>query len=162
MKNIHTLTNYVNGKEHGDKIVLYAGKTRQSLYDRMRGRCALGVYPHGLNAYRFDNIHTYQNQSGNGNDKYTEQLHINTVRLVAQAFPEFVVCGNTNDDAYYGPIVGGYSQAVFDKIVAWIKGTRLMTDKRMKANQRKLTRKLSQMKRKREAAKAAKATAKTQ
>ena len=155
MKNIHVWKNYVNGKEHGDKIVLYAGKTRQSLDARSRGVCAKGVFQGGLNAWKFENIHCYQQNTTTRNDKFTEQLHINTVRLVAQAFPEFVVCGNTNDDAYYGPIVGGYSQPVFDKIIAWIKGTRLMTEKRMKANQRKLSRKLAQMKSKRAAVKAA-------
>ena len=154
MKNVHTWKNYVYGKESGDKIILYAGKTRQSLYDRMRGRCAYGKYNGGISAYDFDNIHCYENNSGNGNDKFTEQLHINTVRLVAQMLPDVVVCGNTNDDAYYGPIVGGYSQAVLDKIIAWIQGTRLMTEKRMTANKRKLSRKLAQVKRQRAANKA--------
>ena len=151
MKNIHTWKNYVNGKEHGGQIVLYAGKTRQTLEARMRGVCAKGKFYGGLNAWNFENIHCYE---GGRNDKFTEQLHINTVRLVAQMLPDVVVCGNTNDDAYYGPVVGGYSQSVLDKIISWINSTRLMTNKQMETNKRKLSRKLAQMKRKRAAAKA--------
>ena len=152
MKNIHEWDNYVNGAEYDNKLVLYAGKTRQGRSRRQQGRCAYGKYYGGLSGGIFENIHSY---AGGRNDKFTEQLHINTVRLVAQMLPDVVVCGNTNDDAHYGPIVNGYSQTVLDKIVKWIQGSRLMTERKMAATKRKLARKVLQAKRARAAAKTA-------
>ena len=83
----------------------------------------------------------------------TEQKHINTVRAVAQLLPDVIVSGNTNNDGFYGD-VSSISPTVYDKIVAWVQGTRTMTEKRMVANKRKLARKLAQVKRARQAKKA--------
>ena len=59
----------------------------------------------------------------------------------------FIVALNKNDVAKYSHIKT-ISHPLFDKIVAFVKGSRLMTERRMVANKRKLARKLTQMKRK--------------
>jgi len=133
----HEWTNYIVGKEYPNgSIKIYAGKTRDDLE---YGRKA-GLYG-GLYSYHYDTIHANNKTK---NDKLTEQRHINTVRAVAKLLPEVIDATNINDDGYYGH-VGSISQSAFDKIVAWVQSTRVMTEKRMEANKRKLARKLAQM-----------------
>lgn len=147
----HEYTNYIVGKEYSDgSIKIYAGKTREDLeYGRKAGLFG------GLYGYHYDTIHKNPKTK---NDKLTEQRHINTVRAVAELLPEVIAATNTNNDGTYGH-VKSISQPVFDKIVAWVQSTRTMTEKRMEANKRKLARKLSQMRRVREAKKASRSNA---
>ena len=142
---IHTWTNYITGTElESGKLLLYGGKTRAGMDQRKLGRMA------GINGYLFDTIHANPNTK---NDKLTEQRHINTIRAVAELLPDVIEVGNINNDGFYGD-VSSISQAAFNKIVAWVQGTRTMTEKRMVANKRKLARKLAQVKRARTANKA--------
>ena len=76
------------------------------------------------------------------------------MRAVAKLLPQVIVAGNVNNDGFYGDKVSSISPTVYDKIVAWVQGTRTMTEKRMAANKRKLARKLAQVKRARIANKA--------
>ncbi len=153
MNNLHSHTNYITGTElENGKILLYAGKTRNGVDYRKKGKMACGfIAGVGLDGRLFDTIHA---NSGTKNDKLTEQKHINTVRAVAQLLPDVIVSGNTNDDGFYGGTVSSISPSVYDKVVSWVQGTRTMTEKRMVANKRKLARKLAQVKRAREANKA--------
>ena len=155
MNNLHSYTNYITGTELEDgKILLYAGKTRNGVDQRKAGKMACGF--HGPNGAGFDGrlFDTIHANGGTKNAKLTEQKHINTVRAVAQLLPDVIVSGNTNDDGFYGGTVSSISPSVYDKIVAWVQGTRTMTEKRMVANKRKLARKLAQVKRARQAKKA--------
>ena len=155
MNNLHSYTNFITGKElENGKILLYAGKTRNGVEQRKAGKMACGFNVSGgvgFDGRLFDTIHA---NGGTKNDKLTEQKHINTVRAVAQLLPDVIVSGNTNDDGFYGGTVSSISPTVYDKIVAWVQGTRTMTEKRMVANKRKLARKLAQVKRARQAKKA--------
>ena len=153
MNNLHSYTNYITGTElENGKILLYAGKTRNGVEQRKAGKMAVGAWwGIGLDGRLFDTIHANPNTK---NDKLTEQKHINTVRAVAQLLPDVIVAGNTNNDGFYGDTISSISPAVYDKVVAWVQGTRTMTEKRMAANKRKLARKLAQVKRARQAKKA--------
>ncbi len=155
MNNLHSYTNYITGTElENGKILLYAGKTRNGVEQRKAGKMACGFNVSGgvgFDGRLFDTIHA---NGGTKNDKLTEQKHINTVRAVAQLLPDVIVSGNTNDDGFYGGTVSSISPTVYDKVVAWVQGTRTMTEKRMVANKRKLARKLAQVKRARQAKKA--------
>ena len=155
MNKLHSYTNYITGKElENGKILLYAGKTRNGIEQRKAGKMACGFNVSGgvgFDGRLFDTIHA---NGGTKNDKLTEQKHINTVRAVAQLLPDVIVSGNTNDDGFYGGTVSSISPTVYDKVVAWVQGTRTMTEKRMVANKRKLARKLAQVKRQRAANKA--------
>ena len=73
------------------------------------------------------------------------------MRAVAKLLPEVIDATNINDDGYYGH-VNTFSQTVVDKIVTWVQSTRVLTEKRMEANKRKLARKLAQMRAKAERA----------
>ena len=152
MNNLHSYTNYITGTElENGKILLYAGKTRNGIEQRKAGKMAVGFNVSGgvgYNGHLFDTIHA---NGGTKNDKLTEQKHINTVRAVAQLLPDVIVSGNTNNDGFYGDVISSISPAVYDKVVAWVQGTRTMTEKRMVANKRKLARKLAQVKRARKA-----------
>ena len=162
MNNLHSYRNYIQGTElENGKILLYAGKTRRSVEERKQGKFATGAIPQGDGSYiqsawgydgrLFDTIHV---NNGTKNDKLLEQKHINTVRAVAKLLPEVIVAGNVNNDGFYGDKVSSISPTVYNKIVAWVQGTRTMTEKRMVANKRKLARKLAQVKRARQAKKA--------
>ena len=155
MNNLHSYTNYITGTElENGKILLYAGKTRNGVEQRKAGKMACGFNVSGgvgFDGRLFDTIHA---NGGTKNDKLTEQKHINTVRAVAQLLPDVIVSGNTNDDGFYGGTVSSISSSVYDKVVSWVQGTRIMTEKRMTANKRKLARKLAQVKRARQAKKA--------
>ena len=155
MNNLHTYTNYITGTElENGKILLYAGKTRNGVEQRKAGKMACGFSVSGgagFDGRLFDTIHA---NSGTKNDKLTEQKHINTVRAVAQLLPYYIVSGNTNDDGFYGGTVSSISPTVYDKLVAWVQGTRTMTNVQMAHNKRKLARKLAQVKRARQAKKA--------
>ena len=149
MKNLN-YKNYCVGAEMPDgTILLYAGKTRNPLWYGANARACGGWAGHP--AGYFDEIHVHHNSP---NDKALEQRHINTVRAVAALMPDVIKSGNINDDGFYG-YLGGISQPLFDKIVAWVQGTRVMTERRMEANKRKLSRKLSQLRKQKRAAKAA-------
>jgi hypothetical protein len=155
MNNLHSYTNYITGTElENGKILLYAGKTRNGVEQRKAGKMAVGFNVSrgfGYDGRLFDTIHA---NSDTKNDKLTEQKHINTVRAVAQLLPNVIVSGNTNNDGFYGDVISSISPSVYDKVVAWVQGTRTMTEKRMAANKRKLARKLAQVKRTRKANKA--------
>ena len=155
MNNLHSYTNYITGTElENGKILLYAGKTRNGVEQRKAGKMACGFNVSGgvgFDGRIFDTIHA---NGGTKNDKLTEQRHINTVRAVAQLLPDVIVSGNTNNDGFYGDTISSISSTVYDKVVAWVQGTRTMTEKRMVANKRKLARKLAQVKRARIANKA--------
>ena len=153
MNNLHSYTNYITGTElESGKILLYAGKTRNGIDDRKKGKMACGfIAGVGLDGRLFDTVHSKPNTK---NDKLTEQRHINTIRAVAKLLPHYIVAGNTYDDGFYGGTVSSISPTVYDKIVAWVQGTRTMAEKQMAHNKRKLARKLAQVKRARKAKKA--------
>ena len=153
MNNLHSYTNYITGTElENGKILLYAGKTRNGIEQRKAGKMAVGYASGvGLDGRLFDTIHSNHDTK---NDKLTEQKHINTVRAVAQLLPLYIVSGNTNNDGFYGDAISSISPTVYDKIVAWVQGTRTMAEKQMTHNKRKLARKLAQVKRARKANKA--------
>jgi len=144
MKN--EMKNYCLGAETPwDKILLYSGRTGNDLW-AWEGNVAprqCGGFG-GHQASLFDEINV---REGSSNPKKCEQIYINTVRAVAKLMPDVIVALNKNDVAKYSHIKT-ISYPLFDKIVAFVKGSRLMTERRMVANKRKLARKLTQMKRK--------------
>tara|TARA_Y100000310_G_scaffold306991_1_gene348625 strand:+ start:881 stop:1363 length:483 start_codon:yes stop_codon:yes gene_type:complete len=137
--------NYCLGAEYYDRILLYSGKTENDLWvwegNAAPRQCG------GFGGYQASIFEEINVRKGSSNPKKCEQVYINTVRAVAKLMPDLIVALNINDVGKYSHIQT-ISYPLFNKIVAFIKGTRIMTERRMIANKRKLARKLAQMKRK--------------